>query len=568
MRFGFFGTRGVNEFLNEAGQGIFFTLRRGAQEFDRFFPNVGQPNQDPPRHPRHKDDPAVNSEITLGRCWFKPFYAEYRLLGSNRFEWLECDGGIRLRAVLNEPVRFHAVGRVAAAPHGFAVGSRFFVSGLELEKEYRGEIEASISSEPDHPAPGGGCFGAHAADFWRGRAFNPALASVFYNLSISPELKNKFYVPVNKVWPGFLADIFDLKDARQGPLIFGWDGAFASVILADFEIELAKINLLSTLEAQTAAGRIPQIRMGRHITDRTNPPIWFIAAWRIFEASGDLAFLQAVYPALLRNYRWFKRSRRNSDGTFSWGTDSADDGGFTRAEGKAEAVLETGLDDSPLFDEMALQGPRLNYACIDLTALLCRACEILRAITKLAAPLSSEQQADAAELEQDLAWFQSAMRAFFAPGARIANSYRLENGHPLHARELTPLSFYPLLTPALSPAQQGTMRELFYSKHFSGEHLLPSLSFLSAHFNGDGDYWRGRIWPPLVYLAAQGFKRYLPEIYAHIKEYGRALLEAEWLRHGHVHENYSSITGQGEPRPGTYARSCPLYSWGGLLGVI
>ena len=49
---------------------------------------------------------------------------------------------------------------------------------------------------------------------------------------------------------------------------------------------------------------------------------------------------------------------------------------------------------------------------------------------------------------------------------------------------------------------------------------------------------------------------------------GASLLECEWQRDCHVHKNYSAVSGRGEPHPGVYARSCPMYSWGALLGVL
>jgi glycogen debranching enzyme len=120
----------------------------------------------------------------------------------------------------------------------------------------------------------------------------------------------------------------------------------------------------------------------------------------------------------------------------------------------------------------------------------------------------------------------------------------------------------------VQPEEVDLLKSILLSDSFCNPRLLPSLASTSEHFDADGDYWRGRVWPPLVYLAAMGFKRWNKEAYQKLKDASIALLNEEWERHHHIHENYSALSGEGEPQPGTYARSCPLYSWGGLLGIV
>ena len=206
-----------------------------------------------------------------------------------------------------------------------------------------------------------------------------------------------------------------------------------------------------------------------------------------------------VFLPLLLNYRWFKRHRMNADFTFSWGTDNEDDGQLLRVCGKAGAVHESGLDNSPLFDEMELQDGKLDFACIDLSCLMYRACEVLLRFTAILGSDDATRSRD--ELRLDSARFRRALRDFFSAEKSIVNSFRRRNGTRVYARTLTPLCFYPLLTNTLDAAEVDLLVHLFRSSDFTGSAaMLPSLSFNDPRFDGDGDYWRGRIWPPLVYL--------------------------------------------------------------------
>ena len=62
----------------------------------------------------------------------------------------------------------------------------------------------------------------------------------------------------------------------------------------------------------------------------------------------------------------------------------------------------------------------------------------------------------------------------------------------------------------------------------------------------------------------RGLRDYDPAAAERLAVGSRRLFLREWLEHGHVHENYRADTGWGEA-PETYYRSCPFYTWGGLL---
>ena len=134
--------------------------------------------------------------------------------------------------------------------------------------------------------------------------------------------------------------------------------------------------------------------------------------------------------------------------------------------------------------------------------------------------------------------------------------------------EVAPTSLFPLLAEIPDRERAARLvRHLTCERTFGGEWRLPSIARSSARFTASGDYWRGRVWPPLNYLVALGLRKYDEEAAGRLAEDSRRLFFREWLAHGHIHESYCADSGWGEAPAGTYYRSCPFYTWGGLLMV-
>ncbi|MBN2360324.1 MAG: hypothetical protein JXR83_12800, partial [Deltaproteobacteria bacterium] len=132
---------------------------------------------------------------------------------------------------------------------------------------------------------------------------------------------------------------------------------------------------------------------------------------------------------------------------------------------------------------------------------------------------------------------------------------------------ITPTALYPLLLepPPAADRIARLLAALDDTALLGGAPAIPSLARSDRRYDPDGDYWRGRIWPPLNWLVRRGLERIDPARAARLASASRQLYVDEWRVHGHGHENYSALTGSGEPLPGTYARSCPMYTWSLLL---
>lgn len=553
------GLRGLNEWLDEAGNGFYFSFfDENGRQWDAVFPNIGQPDPSPIKYKHHIDNPDIYDRIFIHHFSTQPFFLSYSLDIELKCDVLQDEKELVFHITSKHPFRVHPVG---TAPdlnvqynENLSGSIELSLSGRHTPDAIRARIEAHRKTSPDQP--------------WA--------ASVVLNQTQSPLLAAKTYVPVNKTWVPFIATLFDVKD-HGNLMLVPWDGACASMILAHCDADAGWQNLSAIFEGIQSDGRIPQIHVGNTFSNRSNPPIWFLAAAELYKNDHNPQKMMTLIPHLLANYRWFKASRMHPAssplaGTFSWGTDeSTQTPELAQTKGKYGAMMESGLDDSPIFSGMNLSGGLLNHACIDLTCLMAVACELLihwSADTVLAPSFTAK---DREELQQDWTRFPASIQSFFDATSDIPNSCTWRDAGLHWVKTVTPLSFYPLLTPFISPQQTAKLAELYRTEFLNDsypEAFLPSVSYGDASFDGDGDYWRGRIWPPMVFLTARGFQRHHQDTYQDIKKRATHMLTSEWKRHGHVHENYSGTTGQGEPQPGVYARSCPLYSWGGLLGIL
>ena len=137
------------------------------------------------------------------------------------------------------------------------------------------------------------------------------------------------------------------------------------------------------------------------------------------------------------------------------------------------------------------------------------------------------------------------------------------------ATEISPTSFYPMIAEIPNKKQaKKLVASLTDENLFWGKYVLPSIAKNSRYYAPDGDYWRGRIWPPINYLLYEGLKNYDKKVAELFRQKCKDLLLGEWRTEQHIHENYSCLTGKGEPQADTYARSCPMYTWGALLALI
>jgi putative isomerase len=361
--------------------------------------------------------------------------------------------------------------------------------------------------------------------------------------------------PVSRVW----------SVGWGGYVIFDWDTFFAATMAGMGDRDLAYADAIETLRGVTAQGFVPNYaRAGNwKSSDRSEPPVGSITVLGLYRQFGDRWFLKEAFPALLRWNQWWAK-HRDMDGYLVWGSDGGnqpanlDD---TTRGTRTGAILESGLDNSPMYDSAVYNAKthQLEYADVGLMSMYIADCDALATIAE-----TLHDDRDAHELSSRSDQYRRKLQTLWSPADGIFLNKDLHTGEFNH--RLSPTNFYPMLASAATPKQAQSMidRHLLNPHEFWGEWVIPSIERDDPAFK-DQDYWRGRIWGPMNYLVYLGLRNYDdPEVRKQFARKSYALFAKEWLKNGHVHENYNAITGTGDD----VTNSDRFYHWGALLGYI
>jgi hypothetical protein len=367
--------------------------------------------------------------------------------------------------------------------------------------------------------------------------------------------RDRVVSPVSRVW----------SVGWGGYVIFDWDNFFAATMAGIGDRDLAYANALETLREETAEGFVPNYARGGEWKsfDRSEPPVGAITVLGLYRKFNDRWFAEDTFEPLLRWNRWWA-AHRDIDGYLAWGSDgqnspgNLDDG--SRGT-RAGAILESGLDNSPMYDTATYDGQKhvLEFADVGLMSLYIADCE---ALAELAEALGKPEVEK--ELKDRATRYRAKVATLWSDQEGIFLNKDLHSGQ--FSTRLSPTNFYPMLARAATPEQARIMiqRHLRNPNEFWGQWVIPSIERNDRAFH-DQDYWRGRIWGPMNYLVYLGLCNYDDSaIRQEFAQKSYALFLREWTEHRHVHENYNADGGTGDD----VRNSDRFYHWGALLGYI
>jgi putative isomerase len=335
--------------------------------------------------------------------------------------------------------------------------------------------------------------------------------------------------------------------------------ALLAALAGDFPT--ARANLEAALEYQSPEGNLACLRTAsQEWIDRSQSPVGAYVLWRIFEMTGDRALLMEHCPTLLRAHRWwFAHRDGDGDGLMEYGSSATGTGAFVHT--KQGAMDESFMDNAPIFDAasfdpathtLTMAEPGLN-SLISLDA---------QCLARIASVLGEE--ALAAELRGAAVRLNERISANLWDEDRqvFAGRYRSGAFEP----SLSVTCFYPLLAGAATEAQTDALieRYLIDPEKFWGERVLPS----SAHddpASADNVYWRGRIWPPHLFLVWEALRREgRMELAAEVASRAWRMFEAGWGEARICRENFHRADPAGDDSPDS---DC-FYSWGALIPAM
>ena len=347
-----------------------------------------------------------------------------------------------------------------------------------------------------------------------------------------------------------------------GYVLFDWDTYFAAYMFSLFNKELAYANAVEITKAITPDGFIPNfqsvsgyVKDGNTSSwDRSQPPVGSKVIWEIYSRYREEWFLEEVYDELLTWNRWWDR-KRNNKGYLAWGSHFIKEGKDV-SEGLQGAMYESGLDNSPMYDDVPMNEDNLmELADVGLMSMYVMDCNILKEIA-----LVLGHKEDAKELSKRSKIYSKALESLWDEETGIYRNKRLDTGELSPA--LSPTNFYPMLAGCPVKHVERMINEHYFNPdEFHGEYILPSIARNCTGFT-DNDYWRGRIWGPMNFLVYLGMQNYdIKEARQDLVDKSYNLLMKNWKKNGGIFENYNSITGEGDD----VYNADGFYHWGALL---
>jgi len=367
---------------------------------------------------------------------------------------------------------------------------------------------------------------------------------------------DRVITPVSRVW----------NVGWKWWILFEWDTYFAAYMHSLNNKELAYANVFAMTSEITDRGFVPNFASSVNKSeDRSEPPVGSFVVKEIYRKYREDWFVHEVFDELLTWNRWWSRNR-NVDGYLTWGSDPYEHDELaewleTAIGAKQGAKWESGLDNSPMFDDVTLdtESHLLMQADVGLMSLYVLDCQSLSELAGVLGKIEIQ-----AELAERARTYSEKLESLWDDEFGLYLNKDLLTGE--FSYRLSPTLFYPLLAKVPDQYQATRMiEEHFYNpEEFWGEYMIPSIARNDEAF-ADNKYWRGRIWAPMNFLVYLGIRNYdLPDARKDMVEKSSSLLLQSWIAERHVYENYNSETGQGNDA----GMSDKFYHWGALLGFI
>ncbi len=328
--------------------------------------------------------------------------------------------------------------------------------------------------------------------------------------------------------------------------------ALLAALVGDWDT--AQANLDAALEYQCPDGNLPCLRTAtQEWVDRSQSPIGAYILWRIFEVTGNRSLLAQHFAVLLRAHRWWLEKRDgDGDGLIEYGSSPTGTGAFVHT--KQAAMDESLMDNAPIFDHagfdpdanaMTLAEPGLN-SLVSLDA---------QFLARIATELGDV--AAAADLHATASRLNACISERLWDADRQVFAGRHWSGE--FAGSLSATCFYPLLAGAASEAQASALihRYLQQPDKFWGDRVLPASSH-DDPASTDNVYWRGRIWPPHLFLVWEGLRRQgRQDVATELSRRAWLMFEAGWAASRACRENYHRHDPAGDDSPELRIHSIP-----------
>jgi hypothetical protein len=376
----------------------------------------------------------------------------------------------------------------------------------------------------------------------------------------------KSYVTVSRNWAFFNSSL--APD-------FLWDSFFNGLLLCQEDEKKSQEMIRDITSWQNDQGmfcQYGQFLTHPHLTGFPTPwghsqiPIGSLLMAKIYLRRPNRAFLEDIYPRLLKYHRWWFADRGdgqpwrdgNKNGLLELGANYPEEIPY---DARQQTAYFEGYDNSPQWWHVAHynnQTQTIEQDTVEINCLYALDCWILAWMANQlgraadATALTAEHRRMVATINR-LLWDSSRGCYYNRHWANFA-------GDPFFP-QMSPDIFFSLLGKVATPGQAESLRKIFHDpKKFAGEWIMPMISRDDPLFPGQ-DYWQGKVWPPNNWLVYQGLKIYEWDHEARLlAESSAKMFLRAWREKAECHENFSAITGE--------ATGTPHYTWGAAMALV
>lgn len=324
---------------------------------------------------------------------------------------------------------------------------------------------------------------------------------------------------------------------------WSWDSWKHSVGLSHYDLALAKDQMRLMFAFQKEDGFIVDVvyrdtSIERHNFRDTKPPLSAWAVAKIYEKDQDIAFVQEMYPKLMKYHQWWYNKRdHDGDGLCEYGST---DGSLIAAK------WESGMDNAIRFDDAKIvkngEGAySMNQESVDLNAYLYAEKGFL---SQLAKALGKTK--DATQLEADAASLKNKIQTqFYDPQDGWFYDTNLKGNKFIKGEGSE--GWTTLWAKAATAEQASAVKERMMNpaKFFTA---MPFQTMSADHpkFDPLNGYWRGPNWLDQSYFGVQALRNYGFDTEADAAR-TKIFATAEGLleKGKAIRENYHPLTGKG-----------------------
>jgi hypothetical protein len=311
-------------------------------------------------------------------------------------------------------------------------------------------------------------------------------------------------------------DVLIVADKWEYPFPTAWQLAFDAVSASLVDEQLAQNQLLFVLSDrwQQPDGHIPCSEAD--MSDEC-PPIYAWAAWRVYEQSHDLEFLQQVYPGLQRNYDYWWSHNMVGNSLFGGGA--------------------LGMGNLPRSSAPGAQADASGWM-----ALFAR--DMARIASEVRDPAGSERY------WVDRGTIQGSINTYLWDDQNGFYYDLGQDGSFVGGKSYSGL--VPFIAGVVPPER---LPHILAALRDPGQFLSPagirSLSASSVLYQprtagkGINANWRGPVWLPINYLLVDALSDVDPSLAEDIRDRVVTSVEADWRATARIHEFFDGDTGAG-----------------------